>query len=193
MILGITGGVGCGKSTVLDIMHKQYGARIILADALGHDAMEPGTDSYQKIVALFGDGILDSEQHIDRNQVAARIYKDEEKRKQLNAIVHPFVLEQIRKRLQEWSREPFIVVESALMFDTECYQYCDEVWGILTDPEVRIDRLMSSRGYTREKCIGIMNTQISDDKLVEKCSKVIDNSGTIEDLKSQLQQLLVTD
>lgn len=193
MILGITGGVGCGKSTVLDIMQKQYRAKIIQADALGHDAMEPGTDSYQKIVALFGNEILDSEKHIDRNQVATRIYKDEEKRKQLNAIVHPFVLEQIRKRLQEWSREPFIVVESALMFDTECYQYCDEIWGILTDPEVRINRLMNARGYTREKCIGIMNTQISDKKLVEKCSKVIHNSGSMKDLESQLQQLLVTE
>ena len=156
MVLGITGGVGCGKSTLLSMLEKKKGAKVILADNLGHEVMEPGTECYEQIVTLLGSSILDETGHIKREKMAQIIYGDDEKRRKVNEIVHPSVKKEIKERIRMWQAEPLVVVETALMFESGCDAYCDEVWGIFTDPEIRIDRLSKSRGYSREKSLSIM-------------------------------------
>ena len=99
MVIGITGGVGCGKSTVLNLLEEKYGAKIIEADALGHEAMKPGTEPYQKICDTFGVDITGEDGQILRPLLADKIYQDDNGRERLNAIVHPFVKEQICKQL----------------------------------------------------------------------------------------------
>ena len=189
MVLGITGGVGCGKSTLLSMLEKKKGAKVILADNLGHEVMEPGTECYEQIVALLGSSILDETGHIKREKMAQIIYGDE-KRRQVNEIVHPSVKKEIKERIRMWQAEPLVVVETALMFESGCDAYCDEVWGIFTDPEIRIDRLLKSRGYSREKSLSIMQKQMSYEELKQKCSHVLFNDEDPDKLWEQIKELL---
>ena len=190
MVLGITGGVGCGKSTLLSMLEKKKGAKVILADNLGHEVMEPGTECYEQIVALLGSRILDETGHIKREKMAQIIYGDDEKRRQVNEIVHPSVKKEIKERIRMWQAEPLVVVETALMFESGCDAYCDEVWGIFTDPEIRIDRLLKSRGYSREKSLSIMQKQMSYEELKQKCSHVLFNDEDPDKLWEQIKELL---
>ena len=190
MVLGITGGVGCGKSTLWSMLEKKKGAKVILADNLGHEVMEPGTECYEQIVALLGSSILDETGHIKREKMAQIIYGDDEKRRQVNEIVHPSVKKEIKERIRMWQAEPLVVVETALMFESGCDAYCDEVWGIFTDPEIRIDRLLKSRGYSREKSLSIMQKQMSYEELKQKCSHVLFNDEDPDKLWEQIKELL---
>ena len=190
MVLGITGGVGCGKSTLLSMLEKKKGAKVILADNLGHEVMEPGTECYEQIVALLGSSILDETGHIKREKMTQIIYGDDEKRRQVNEIVHPSVKKEIKERIRMWQAEPLVVVETALMFESGCDAYCDEVWGIFTDPEIRIDRLLKSRGYSREKSLSIMQKQMSYEELKQKCSHVLFNDEDPDKLWEQIKELL---
>lgn len=190
MVLGITGGVGCGKSTLLSMLEKKKGAKVILADNLGHEVMEPGTECYEQIVTLLGSSILDETGHIKREKMAQIIYGDDEKRRQVNEIVHPSVKKEIKERIRMWQAEPLVVVETALMFESGCDAYCDEVWGIFTDPEIRIDRLSKSRGYSREKSLSIMQKQVSYEELKQKCSHVLFNDEDPDKLWEQIKELL---
>lgn len=190
MVLGITGGVGCGKSTLLSMLEMKKGAKVILADNLGHEVMEPGTECYEQIVTLLGSSILDETGHIKREKMAQIIYGDDEKRRQVNEIVHPSVKKEIEERIRMWQAEPLVVVETALMFESGCDAYCDEVWGIFTDPEIRIDRLSKSRGYSREKSLSIMQKQMSYEELKQKCSHVLFNDEDPDKLWEQIKELL---
>lgn len=190
MVLGITGGVGCGKSTLLSMLEKKKGAKVILADNLGHEVMEPGTECYEQIVTILGSSILDETGHIKREKMAQIIYGDDEKRRQVNEIVHPSVKKEIKERIRMWQAEPLVVVETALMFESGCDAYCDEVWGIFTDPEIRIDRLSKSRGYSREKSLSIMQKQMSYEELKQKCSHVLFNDEDPDKLWEQIKELL---
>lgn len=190
MVLGITGGVGCGKSTLLSMLEMKKGAKVILADNLGHEVMEPGTKCYEQIVTLLGSSILDETGHIKREKMAQIIYGDDEKRRQVNEIVHPSVKKEIKERIRMWQAEPLVVVETALMFESGCDAYCDEVWGIFTDPEIRIDRLSKSRGYSREKSLSIMQKQMSYEELKQKCSHVLFNDEDPDKLWEQIKELL---
>lgn len=190
MVLGITGGVGCGKSTLLSMLEKKKGAKVILADNLGHEVMEPGTECYEQIITLLGSSILDETGHIKREKMAQIIYGDDEKRRQVNEIVHPSVKKEIKERIRMWQAEPLVVVETALMFESGCDAYCDEVWGIFTDPEIRIDRLSKSRGYSREKSLSIMQKQMSYEELKQKCSHILFNDEDPDKLWEQIKELL---
>jgi len=183
-ILGITGGVGCGKSTVLDMLENEYGAFVIQADIVAHELMTPGQASYQAIVEHFGQVILAEDGSIDRKALGAIVFSDEEKLTLLNSLTHPAVKEEIRRRISE--RRCFIVIEAALLLEDHYDEICDEIWYIYADKEVRFERLAASRGYTREKSQSMMDNQMSEEELRRRCQAVIDNSGTLEETKAAL-------
>ena len=103
--IGVTGGIGSGKSLVMEILKKDYGAEIILSDLLAHELMEPGARSYQDIVQAFGTGILDGEGRIDRLKLSAIVFADPRKLARLNAITHPNVIQEIRDRMTAFARQ----------------------------------------------------------------------------------------
>lgn len=193
MVLGITGGVGCGKSTLMNLLKERYQAKVLFADELGHQAMEPGTPVYDRIRKTFGQDLVLPDGTIDRALLADRIYEEEEKRVKLNGIIHPYVLDRIRQSLEEWREEPLVCLETALLFETGCDRFCDAVWCVLADREIRIQRLMKSRGYSREKAEVIMEAQLSDEEWRKRCDVCIVNDGDYRRLEERLQDLLVMD
>lgn len=187
-ILGITGGVGAGKSTILSYLHERYGVRVILADAVGHMLQEPGQECYKKIVELFGTEILcetgtaakTHELPIDRQKLGALVYADRKALEKLNQLVHPAVKEYIvaelcRERCK--AEAPFVVIEAALLLEDGYDQICDEIWYIYTDEQTRRQRLAVSRGYSFEKIENIMKNQMQDQEFRHRCDLTIDNSG----------------
>ena len=190
MVLGITGGVGCGKSTVLNLLASHYGAKLLVADNLGHEVMEPGKPAWREIREQFGEGILTEEGTVDRNRLAALIYQDDAKRLLLNQIVHPYVYKEIEREIAEWKEEPLIVLETAILFETGCDALCDEVWWVDTDRETRIQRLMESRGYAREKAEAIMSKQLTEEEWGKLSHHRIDNNKDEKNLCIQIKELL---
>lgn len=185
-VIGIAGGVGSGKSTVLNILRQKYDAVICMADELGHDVMRPGTAGFDRIRQTFGEAILLPDGEIDREHLARQVYRDPDQLGRLNAIVHPLVLSEIRRRIRERDQDRLFILETALLFETGCDQLCDEVWGVVTEDEIRIQRLMDSRGYTREKSESIMGNQHSNAVLRTLCKRVLVNDGELRDLEAQI-------
>lgn len=194
MILGITGGIGSGKSTVLHMLKDEFGANIYIADEYGHMAFLPEYPSYKTIVEMFGGGILDECGGIDREKLATIVYRDNKKLELLNSIVHPFVWNQIEtdieKNEQKKDKNILHVIESAILIEAGYEKICDKVWGILAPMDVRIQRLVESRGYTEEKARQIMKQQMSEWELKSRCDAVIENDGDIAFLRKQLEKLL---
>ncbi len=189
MVIGITGGIGCGKSTILGILSEKYDAHIIDADKVAHMLMEPGTDVYEEIKEYFGTGIIGEDNHINRVSLSKIVFLDKEKLGKLNKIVHPAVKKAIINEIADIMKmtpDKLIAVEAALFIEAGYMDICEELWYIYTDSDIRIERLMSSRGYSKEKATGIMANQLSDEEFRKHCTYVIDNSYSKENTLMQI-------
>lgn len=192
-VIGVTGGVGSGKSVVLSILEEEYGAKTILADLVAHDLMQPGGKSYEEIIAAFGTEILNLDQTIDRQKLGSIVFGDEAKLAQLNAITHPNVKEEIKNRIaaiKEAGNASMILLEAALLIEAGYEDVYDELWYIFVKKETRYERLRIGRGYTREKTDSIMANQLSEEVFREHADVVIDNSGSVEETKAQIREIL---
>ncbi len=187
MVIGVTGGVGSGKSTVLDYLEKQYQAFIIRSDDVAKEIMEPGTEAFRKICDVFPQAV--AHQKIDRNKLAEIIFSDASKRMLLNAITHPATIAEINRRI-ETSPADIVVVESALFSGTGIDARCDALWYVFCEREKRIRRLMENRGYSRKKAESIIAGQPSEEEYRKICTDFIDNSYSIADTQEQIDRLL---
>ena len=192
-IIGITGGVGAGKSAVLNYIRDNYDCIIVTADDMGNEVKEPGGECYDRIVSLLGDDILTEDGHIDRKKMASKIYADDTLLDKVNSIIHPAVIDRI-KRLGDEARKkgeiPYFFIEAALLIETGFNDYVDEMWYIYADMDVRRQRLKASRGYDDARIDGIMANQLSDEGYRAGSDVVIDNSGDLADTAKQIDKYL---
>ena len=189
-IIGVTGGVGAGKSTVLNYLESRYGAKLILADLVGHEVMEPGQEAYGQVVKAFGPEVVSAEGTIDRKALGAIVFADEKKRMILNRIIHPAVRQEILRRLEEakLSHLSFVVVEAALFLEENYDAFCDETWYIYTDEKIRRQRLKENRGYSDERVDQIFRSQKTHEEFQERCQFMIDNNGSEEETFRQIDR-----
>lgn len=194
MIVGITGGVGTGKSTILQILKDEYNAAVIMADDVAKELMEPGQPSYRAVVEYFGTEILSGEEGspIDRVKLAGIVFSDPDKLSALNLLTHPLVRIRILGLIDVYNRQNYdlIIVESAILIQAHYLDLIDELWVVYADYDTRVERLISSRGYTVEKIDNIISNQLSDDEMKRYASFLIDNTGTIDDVRRQLSDYL---
>ena len=188
MVLGLTGGVGAGKSRILELFSKDYGAQVIQADLVARKLEDPGQPGLAGLVSLFGTGILQKDGTLDRKGFAERIFGNPEALKRVNALIHPLTWNEIKRQIRESSAD-LIVVEAAL-FDERSREVCQYLLYVDTQDEIRIQRLMENRGYSRGKCLDIMNTQADRSRFLELADFVIDNSGSLEGSRQQIRQIL---
>lgn len=188
-IIGITGGIGSGKTAVLSIFKEEYGAFIMEADALAHRLMEPGQRSYTDIVDTFGDGILASDNTIDRAKLGAIVFGDPDKLERLNQITHPNVKNAILESINEQKESgcELYILEAALLIQDGYLSICDEMWFVYANVEVRIDRLCRYRGFSRDKAVAVIRSQEPDSYYEINCVKKIDNSGDREELRNHIR------
>ena len=187
-VIGLTGGVGAGKSRILDILQTEYGAEIIVADQVAHELMEPGRDGYEMVIRALGNSFLKPDGTIDRPLLSALIFHDQNALETMNGIIHPMVWKTIKDKISS-SQADLIVVESAIM-GREQNDIYDEMWYVYTSRENRMERLRESRGYTQEKTESIMDSQAPEAGFREFSDAVIDNNGSVEDTRKQIRRLL---
>lgn len=193
MILGLTGGIGCGKSAVLNILQEDYGFHIFEADRIAHEIMEPGGRCYDKIVQSFGTEILDNNGVIDRNQFGMIVFSDKEKLSTLNSIVHPATIEEIFARITKIRNvdcNAHFVIEAALLIESGCNKLCDYVWYIYAKPSIRRQRLKEYRNYSDEKIDAVMKNQLDKETFARIADAVIDNSHELLETKKQIEENL---
>ncbi len=191
MTIGITGGIGSGKSTVTKIL-AELGAPIIDADKVGHAIYLPDGPAYPDMIAAFGEGILAPDRTIDRKKLGPIVFADPAALKRLNSIVHPKMFARMREMIDgmraEGERKP-IVVEAAILIEANWQPLFDEIWLVTTSKEKVIDRVERERGLKREQTEARIKAQLSDEERQKVASEVIVNDGTIEELRKLVTSL----
>ena len=192
--IGITGGVGAGKSTILAYLRKNYRVRTLVADEAAHEIMEPGYDCYVRLQKEFAqEKIWLHNGRFNRQRLAEIIFADEEKRERLNSIVHPAVKEYILKEVEKERRSgstDYVVLEAALLIEDGYDKICDELWYVYVTEENRRKRLIENRGYSDEKIEQMFAAQLSEGEYRRHCQVIIDNNGPVSQVYLQLAQLL---
>lgn len=194
-VIGITGGVGSGKTEVLNLIDGMTKCVIVRADELAKSLEVRGEVCFDPLIELLGEGVLQENGEIDPKKMAQMIFAEESGnlRDKVNGIVHPAVKKRILSMIKEAGNEKkveFFFIEAALLIEDHYDLIVDELWYIYADENVRRQRLRDSRGYSDEKINRIMATQSSDEVFRKYCKVIIDNSGTLEDTRRQLENLL---
>lgn len=193
-VIGLTGGVGSGKTFVGEIVKKTFDIPVILADNIGHMGFEPGTATYDQVIEEFGKEILKEDFSVDRRRLGEIVFENEEKLQKLNQIIHPFARSYIEARIQEIKKEgrySRIIVEAANLFESGLCILCDEIWYVAAEEEIRRGRLMSQRGYSMERITAMMEAQLSEEEFKKRADAVIYNNRGQEEIIGQLEFLLV--
>lgn len=192
--IGITGGVGAGKTEILTYLKQQKDIKVMLADEIAHQLMMPKTECHDKLKQLFlNDDVWNKDQSIDAKKMAAVIFADESKRAAMNAIVHPSVkayVKEVYEKEQKEGKIRLLILEAALLIEDGYDKICDELWYIFTTKENRRKRLKESRGYSDEKIDRIFASQLSEEIYHKYCKTVIDNNGSKENTLKQVEECI---
>ncbi len=191
-VIGITGGTGCGKTVVMEIMEKRFGVGLIIADKIGHELMAPDGINYEEIVAYFGKDILKEDGTIDRNKLSPIVFANPEKMEKLNSITHPNIEKAILERIdlmQQDENISVIALEAALLIECGYKKYLDELWYVYADEDTRIRRLKEGRGYSEEKSRSVMKSQLKESEYQSHSDRIIDNSGSVEETYEKLKAI----
>lgn len=188
--IGLTGGIGTGKSSVTEAF-QSLGAAVINADLLGHDAYLPGTIGFEEVVTEFGQEIVGSDGQIDRKKLGPIVFSDSSKMDRLNEIMHPLIRDLIEERLVslEATQNKVAVVEAAILIEAGWKSLFDEIWVVISDREEVINRLGVRNGLSREDAVKRIDSQMSNNERIEHGDVVVENTGSMEDLQTRVNSL----
>jgi len=189
--IGLTGGIGCGKSTVTKIL-AELGATVMDADKIAHSTYAPGGPAYDGVVAAFGNEALAPDGTVDRTKLGPIVFKDPSKLTKLQDAVWPATKNRIRELIEEarrnGERKP-IVVEAAILIEAKWQSVFDEIWLITAPKEAVIERVERDRGLKPEQTEARIRAQLPDDERRKHATIVIENKGTIAQLREQLMRM----
>lgn len=192
MIIGLTGNIASGKTTIANILKEIYQYPIVDADLIARKVVEPGEFALSQLVHLFGEEILLENGELNRSRLGKIVFEDEGKRKQLNDIVHPAIrirmMEERDKLLEEGYEH--IVMDIPLLFENKLTYLVDKTLVVHTEERLRLQRLMDRNGYAEDEARNRMNAQMDPEKKKELADEWIDNSGTVDSSKEQLEAIL---
>jgi dephospho-CoA kinase len=189
VVIGLTGGIGSGKSTVAGLL-RESGAAVIDADRIGHEVYRPGSEGFRRVVEAFGPDIVAADGAIDRRALGAIVFADPEARARLNAIVHPLIAAEIgrhvaRARAEEPGRP--VVIEAAILLEAGWQHLVDRVWTVSVGRETAIERVRTTRGLTRAEVERRLDAQMSDEERRRRADLVLDNEGTPAALRATVE------
>ncbi len=188
-VIGITGGVGSGKSALLEYISENYRCRVLRADEAAHRVKEPGGPCYEKLRELLPSGVFYEDGTINRQAMAAEIFRSGELLEKVNQVIHPAVKKLILAEIEDARRKgifDFFFLEAALLIEDGYLKIVDEMWYIYAREDVRRARLKQSRSYSDEKIDAIMKAQLTEEQFRKYCGTVIDNSAGLEDACRQI-------
>jgi dephospho-CoA kinase len=186
-VIGLTGGIGSGKSTVAQML-KQKGAALLSADVVGHEVYQPGRPAWQEIVDAFGRQVVAGDGNIDRKKLGAIVFSDPEQLRRLNAITHPRMKELMREKLEaeRASGARVAVLEAALLFDAGWDDLTDEVWVTVAPPEVAAGRTAERSGISVDEAMSRIKAQMSNEERIGRSQVVIDTDCPLEQTRRQV-------
>lgn len=188
--IGLTGGIGSGKSVVARMLAER-GAEVIDADSVGHDIYRPGTAGWSRVVEAFGRDIVAPDGSIDRKKLGARVFADPNELRRLNSIVHPLIAGEVRDRIERARAEgrvDAVVVEAAVLLEARWNELVDEVWVVVATPELATSRIVRDRGLTAEEVRRRIGSQLADEERIAAADLVIRNTGTLEELRETVDK-----
>ena len=188
MVIGITGIIGSGKSTIANYTKQVTNGILIDTDSLAKELMKPGKEIYKNVVDYFGEDILLENGEIDRSKLSEIVFQNKDKLQKLNDITHSKVIDEVKKIINT-EKSNTIILESALLFETELKELCDVKLAIVTSYEEKKRRLMSNRGYSEEKVKNIISSQKTNEEFIEQADVVIENDN-LEVAKIQVLNFL---
>ena len=185
--IGITGGIGSGKSNVCRCFEK-LGSKIIDADKISHSVLTPSGGAYPEVVSAFGSGILNPDKTVDRKKLAEIVFSDSEKLEQLNQITHPAIFAEMERQIHTANTD-LVCLDVPLLFSSDFPFVCDATVAVVADSDLRIQRILKRDGCTEAEAKRRIAAQLSDDILIEKSDYVLYNNGTKEELAAQVKRL----
>ncbi|MEX2430724.1 MAG: dephospho-CoA kinase [Dehalococcoidia bacterium] len=188
-IIGLTGGIGAGKSAVANLL-KDLGAEVIDADREGHASYRPGSIGWGRIVSFFGADILNAEGEVDRKLLSGIVFGNPDALALLSALTHPLIRERMERRLQELREEgvPVVVIDAAVLYQAGWDDLVDEVWAVTAPESVVVPRL-EARGLSNWDARRRIVMQDGLETANSRAAAVITNTGTLEDLQKQVETL----
>ncbi|MGB9813742.1 MAG: dephospho-CoA kinase [Thermovenabulum sp.] len=189
-VIGLTGGIASGKSTVSNIL-REKGAYIIDADEISKALVEPGKPAYKEIVEFFGKEILNEDGTIKRKKLGKIVFADTEKLSVLNSITHPKIIEEIEKKLKECRErdEKVVVIDAALLIELGLYKLADEVWLVVVDEKTQLERLLKRDRFLEPKeAKDRIRAQMPQEEKKKYATRIIDNTGDFSHLKEQVEK-----
>lgn len=189
-LIGLTGGIGSGKSTVSRELER-LGAVVVDADATAREVLQPGEPAYAEVLAAFGDRVRAPDGSLDRSKLSRLIFTDPQARQRLNAITHPRIIARIFERVEDARRAgaEVVVLEVPLLLETGMQHMVDEVWVVAADPETQARRLERERHYNREEIERRIAAQMPLEEKLRHADRVIDTRGTLEETRRRVREL----
>ncbi|HBC4335858.1 TPA: dephospho-CoA kinase [Staphylococcus aureus] len=190
-VIGLTGGIASGKSTVSELL-SVFGFKVVDADKAAREAVKKGSKGLAQVREVFGDEAIDENGEMNRRYMGDLVFNHPEKRLELNAIIHPTVRDIMEEEKQEYLKQGYnVIMDIPLLFENELENTVDEVWVVYTSESIQMDRLMQRNNLSLEDAKARVYSQISIDKKSRMADHVIDNLGDKLELKQNLERLLV--
>ena len=193
-IIGVTGGVGSGKSAVLNYIEEHFDSRIVKADEVGHMLMMPGRECYEPVIELFGEWVVKEDGSLNRSMIGDIVFDSPAMLKKLDDIIHPAVKKYILREIEKSKKEDtkFFFIEAAILLEEKYDEICDEVWYIYCEKEVRMERLRRDRGYSDEQIRQRMENQLSEEEFQARCDFQLYNDEDVAHTYLQIERRMRT-
>lgn len=189
--IGLTGGIASGKSTVSNYL-VELGAKIIDADKLARELVQPGSEALQEIKKVFGSSVIDKNGCLDRKRVGKLVFNNPTALQKLNNILHPRIIKETKRLIEEYRMKndtKVVVVDAPLLIEVGMNEIVDEVWVVAVPESVQLERINKRDGLSEEEGRKRLSSQMALEKKLEFADRVIDNSGTLEKTKSQVDAI----
>ncbi len=189
-VIGLTGGIGSGKSTVSQLLAK-LGAVILDADKVGHEAFKPDTEAWREVVATFGRQILTPSGDIDRKKLGELVFGKPESLLQLNQIMHPRMYDMVKAQIEEYRRQgvSVVVLEAAILLEAGWTSLVDEVWVTVASESTVLRRLQERTGLSQAESLARIRSQLSSEERIRHADVIINNDGDLDELKARVEKL----
>lgn len=189
-VIGLTGGIGSGKSTVSRFL-SELGAVVLDADKVGHEAYQPGTETWKEVVAAFGQGIIGADESIDRKKLGAIVFGDPAALERLNGIMHPRMYDMMAARIEEYRRQgvKVVVLEAAILLEAGWTPLVDEIWVTVASEPTVVRRVRERTDLPEEQIRSRIRSQLSNEERKKQASVVISNDGSLDELQTKVGEL----